>query len=68
MKLLVDVKDSKAKFLMELLNSFPYVKTEPLTPYKSQVFKGIKEGVKEMQLIKAGKLKGISADNLLNEL
>ncbi|MFZ9847400.1 MAG: hypothetical protein ACO3EE_04545 [Flavobacteriales bacterium] len=68
MRLLLDVKDSKAAFVMELLNSLSYVKAEPLTPYKSEVLKGVKNGINEVQKISSGKLKGISAKDLLNEL
>ena len=68
MQILVNVKDNKASFVMELLNSLSYVKTEPLTPYKSEVLKGVKEGINEVQKITSGKLKGIPAKDLLNEL
>lgn len=68
MKILLDIKDSKAPFFMELLKNFSFVKANTLTPYKAEVFEGIKEAVKEMKLIKAGKLKGIPAKDLLDEL
>ena len=35
---------------------------------KEQIFQGIKDSIKEVNLIKAGKLKGIAAKDLLNEL
>lgn len=35
---------------------------------KEQILQGIKDAVKEINLIKAGKLKGIPAKDLLNEL
>jgi len=53
---------------MELLKNFSFVKANPLTPYKAGVLEGIKEAVEEMKLIKAGKLKGRPAEDLLNEL
>ena len=53
---------------MELLKSFSFVKARPLTPYKAEVLEGIKEAVDEMNRVKAGKLKGIPAKDLLNEL
>ena len=68
MKLLLDIKDSKAAFIMELLKNFSFVKANPLTPYKAGVLEGIKEAVEEMKLIRAGKLKGRPAEDLLNEL
>ena len=68
MKVLLDIKDNKADFIMELLKSFSFVKTKPLTPAKAQVLEDLKKSVEEMTLIKAGKLKGIPAKNLLDEL
>jgi len=68
MKILLDIKDEKVAFVMELLGNFKFVKAKPLTPYKAEVLEGIKDAVEEMQLIKAGKLKGISAKKLLDEL
>ncbi len=68
MKIILDIKDDKADFIIELLSNFKFVKTKPLTPYKADVLEGIKEAVDEMKLIKEGKLKGISAKALLDEL
>jgi hypothetical protein len=68
MKVLLDIKDNKAAFFMELLKSFPYVKTKTLTPYKAEVLDGIREAVEEMKLIKAGKLKARNAEELFDEL
>ena len=36
MKVVLDIKDSKAHFVMELLNSLSFVKTQPLTSEKAQ--------------------------------
>jgi len=68
MKVMLDIKDSKADFVMELLKNLSFVKAEPLSPYKRKVLRGLKQGVKEVNLIKAGKLKGIPAKDLLNDL
>jgi hypothetical protein len=68
MKVLLDIKDTKAQFVMELLQSFSFVKAKPLTPYKADILEGIKEAVEEMNLIKAGKLKARNAEDFLNEL
>ena len=65
---LVNVKDSKASFVMELLNSLPFVKTEPIVDEKKQLTKEIKQAVKEMKLVRAGKLKARPIEDLLNEL
>jgi len=67
MKVLLDIKDSKAPYLLEVLKGLSYVKTKALTPYKAGVLENVKEAVEEMKLIKAGKLKGKNAEDLLNE-
>ena len=68
MKILLDIKDSKVSFFMELIKNFSFVKASPLTPYKAKVLEDVKEAVLEMQLIKEGKLKGRNAEDLFNEL
>jgi len=68
MKVLLDIKDNKAAFFMELLKNFSYVKTKPLTPTKAKFLEELKEAVEEMKLVKAGKLKSRNAEDLLNEL
>ena len=68
MKVLLDIKDTKAGFIMELLDSFPFVKTKPLSPYKAKVLEDVKEAVDEMKKVKAGKLKARNAEELFNEL
>lgn len=70
MKVTIDIKDNKADFILELLRSFSFVKikTELQEPSKKQILKELKKSVEEVNLIKAGKLKGIPARKLLDEL
>lgn len=68
MKVLLDIKDSKVSFVMELLNSLSFVKVKPLTDEKAEVMENIREAVEELKLVRQGKLKGIPAKELLNEL
>ena len=68
MKLLLDIKDSKADFIIELLRNFPFVKAKPLTPAKAQLMEEIKESVEEVKLARQGKAKLKTLDQLLNEL
>jgi len=68
MKVLLDIKDNKATFFMELLKSFSYVKAQPLTPEKAQLIKEIKGSVEEVTLARQGKLKLQSAKEFLHEL
>ena len=68
MKLLVDVKDSKADFVIELLKNLSFVKTEELTPTKAQFLKELKESVKQVKLAEQGKIKLKSGKEFLDEL
>lgn len=68
MRVLLDIKDAKAPYLLEVLKGLSYVKTQLLSPYQAKVLEDVKEAVKEMKLIKAGKLKARKAENLFNEL
>jgi hypothetical protein len=68
MKLLLEVKDSKAEFVMELLNSLSFVKAKPVNETKQQILDDLKEAVKEVNLAKKGKIKLKSAKQLLDEL
>ena len=68
MKVLLDIKDNKASFVMELLQNLSFVKTKTLSPYKAKVLEDVKEAVEEMKLVKAGKLKARNAEDLFHEL
>ena len=68
MKVLLDIKDSKAEFMIELLKNFSFVKTKPLTPAKAQFLADLRGSVEEVTLAKKGKIKLQSAREFLNEL
>ena len=68
MKILLDIKDSKVDFVMELLKNFSFVKAESLTPSKAQFLRELKGSVEEVSLAKQGKVKLQSARDFLNEL
>ena len=68
MKVLLDIKDSKALHLLEVLKSLPYVKTRQLTDEEAQVMGDLREAVEEMKLIRAGKKQARDAEDFLNEL
>ena len=68
MKLLLDIKDDKAAFIIELLSNFNFVKSEPFNPTNEEIINGLKEAVKEVNQIKAGKKKGIPLTEFLNDL
>ncbi len=66
MTLLLEIKDSKADSLIDVLRSLPYVKLKPLSDEKALLMSEIKEAVEEMKLIRAGKKKGRNAEIFLN--
>lgn len=69
MKILLDIKDNKAAFFLEVLKNFSFVKNAiPLSDAKADLMQDIREAVEVLKLIRAGKLKGIPAKDLLNEL
>ena len=67
MKVLLDIKEEKVPFIMELLKNFKFVKTKKLTK-KKDIRKDIKEAVKELNLVLAGKKQARDAKELLDEL
>jgi hypothetical protein len=68
MKVLLDIKDDKAEFIIELLHNFKFVKTKPLTPHAAHLLEGLWEAVQEVNQIKAGKKKAQPLKEFLNEL
>ena len=68
MRVLLDIKDSKALHLLEVLKSLPYVKTKTLSDEKGLLMEEIKEAVEELKLVRAGKKKARNAVDFLNEL
>lgn len=68
MRVLLEIKDSKAIHLLEVLKGLPYVKATLISEEKAALMESIKASVKELKLIREGKLKGIPAKQLLDEL
>ena len=68
MKVMLDIEDNKADFVMELLSNLSFVKAETISTKKSQFIKEFKASVEEVILAKQGKIKLKSAEELLNEL
>ncbi len=68
MKVLLDIKDSKVQFVMELLQNLSYVKAKPLSDEKAQLMSEIREAVENLKLVRRGKLKARPAKELLDEL
>lgn len=68
MRVLLDIKDNKALYLLEVLKGLSYVKTKTISNEKAVLMEEIKDAVEELALIRQGKLKGITAKQLLNDL
>jgi len=68
MRVLLDIKDSKASSLLEVLNGLSYVKVKPISDEKALLMEEIKEAVENVKLVREGKLKGRPARELLDEL
>ena len=68
MKVLLDIQDDKAPALLEVLKGLSYVRTEKVNDKKAKFLEGLKEAIADVKLIKAGKLKGRPAKELLDEL
>ena len=68
MKAILDIKNSKASFLMELLGNFSFVKVQPITNEKALLLNEIREAVDNVNLVKNGKLQARPAKELLDEI
>ena len=68
MKAVLDIKDSKAAFVWELLGNFSFVKVHPITNEKALLLGEIREAINNVNLVKKGKLQARPAKELLNEI
>ena len=68
MKVILDIKDSRAISLIDVLKSLSYVKVKLISDEKALLMSEIREAVEEMKLIRAGKKKSRNAEDFLNEL
>ena len=68
MKVLLDIKDSKADFVLELLNDLAFVKVKILTDKKTIQKKGLAKAIEQVNSHKQNKTKLKSARELLNKL
>lgn len=68
MKLLLEIKDDKAAFVMELLSNFNFVKSAPLGKNDASLLSEHIEAVEEVNDIKAGQKQSKSLTAFLHEL
>lgn len=67
MKVLLDIKDDKAAFFLEVLKNFSFVKAKLITN-ESTLLQEIEEAVQNVNLAKQGKLRPKPLSELLDEL
>jgi hypothetical protein len=67
MRVLLEVKDEKAVFFMELIKNFSFVKSKPVNK-KENFLTELQGAVDQVNLAKKRKIKLKSAEELLNEL
>lgn len=68
MKILLDIKDSKVEFVLELLNNLGFVKVKPLSDKKAELMSEVRDAVEELKLVREGKLQARNAQDLIDEL
>jgi len=68
MKLLLEIQENQAPFVIELLSKFSFVKVQPFTNEKERILLGLDQAVEQVNEAKAGRIKLKSALQLLNEL
>lgn len=68
MKLILDIKDDKAPFILELLQNFKFVTARPFSQDNENIIESLNEAVEEMNQIKQGKKQSQSLKEFLNEL
>jgi hypothetical protein len=68
MRVLLDIKDNKARHLMEVFKDLSYVKTKTISNEKALLIEELKEGIENLNLAKQGKLALKTARELYDEL
>ncbi|HKK82035.1 MAG TPA: hypothetical protein VJ909_07295 [Prolixibacteraceae bacterium] len=68
MKVILDIKDSKAAFVMELLNNLSFVKAKPVSKENEELMNEISEAVENLNLAKKGMIRAKPINELLDEL
>jgi hypothetical protein len=68
MKVLLDVKDDKAGFILNLLSHFGFVKARTLTPGDAEILESIQSSVAEINRVKKGEGQTQPLQDFLHEL
>lgn len=67
-RVLLNVKEKKFNFFMELVKSLDFVEVHNEEDSKESILQNIKQGLEEVKLTKQGKLKTTSAKEFFNEV
>lgn len=68
-QVVLNIPENKFSFFMELVHDFKYIKIEKTVEIAdSDIVAGIRQGLKEVQLIEQGKMKATPLKDFLNEL
>jgi len=68
MTVLLQIQDTQADFVMELLSKFPFVKAQSLTPEKLNHIQDFRKSVQEVEAHLSGKKRLKPVKDLLSEL
>ncbi len=68
MKILIDIPDDKASSFLEVIRSISYVKAKQLTDSKAEIISDVRKAFEEYNLVKKGKLKARSVEDLIDVL
>ena len=68
MRVILDIPDNKAAFLMELLDNMTFVRKTTISAEKALLLEDIKEAVENLNMVKKGILKARPAKELLDEI
>lgn len=67
-QVILNIKEGKFQFFMELVRSLDFVQVDDDGDSKEAILSNIKKGLEEVKLARQGKLKTTSAKGFLNEL
>ena len=68
MKILLEVNNNKAAFILDMLRQYSFVKAKPIVSEKDKLKEDIKEAVEELKLVLEGKIEARNAEDVINEL
>ena len=67
-QVILNIKEGKFQFFMELVRNFDFVQIDDDGDSKEAILSNIKKGLEEVKLARQGKLKTTPAKDFLNEL